>query len=46
MMSQMSMSYPVMQIMGYKKMDPNTNQLVTEHDNFSFYPKKNRTTTA
>ena len=46
MMSQMSMSYPVMQIMGYQKIDAGSNLLITENDSFSFYPKKTRTTTA
>ena len=46
MMSQMSMSYPVMQIMGYQKIDASSNLLITENENFSFYPKKTRTATA
>ena len=39
MMSQMSTNYPVMQILGYQKIDPKENLLVSEQDSLTFYPR-------
>ena len=43
-MSKMSSSYPVMQILGYQRIDELSNQLVNEDIPLSFYPGKARAT--
>lgn len=38
MMSQMSSNYPVMQILGYERIDPEVNALVVEPKALTLYP--------
>ena len=46
MISKMSANYPVMQILGYQKIDPHRNLLINEPESLTIYPKTGAQATA
>ena len=40
MMGKMSKDFPLLEVLGYKKLDAQTNKLVNEKRSLTFYPKQ------